>query len=102
MDPMPRMASAPPHGLEEPSAMATLIADTACVDPRAELADDVEIGPYCVVGPHVRIGRGSRLIAHVCVLGVTSIGAANVIHPFAVLGGDPQDVSYQGAPTRVE
>ena len=36
---------------EEPAIMATLIADTACVDPRAELADDVEVGPYCVIGP---------------------------------------------------
>jgi UDP-N-acetylglucosamine acyltransferase len=82
--------------------MATMIADTACVDPRAELADDVEIGPYCVVGPEVRIGQGTRLIAHVCVLGTTSIGARNVISPFAVLGGDPQDVSYKGSSTRVE
>src|SRR3954462_221403 len=102
MDPAPRMAPATPHGPEEHSVMATLIADTACVDPRAEIADDVEIGPYCVIGPDVKIGRGTRLIAHVCVLGVTSIGANNVIHPFAVLGGDPQDVSYQGTSTRVE
>ena len=57
--------------------MATLIADTACVDPRAEIADDVEIGPYCVVGPDVKIGRGTRLIGHVCILGVTTIGEHN-------------------------
>jgi UDP-N-acetylglucosamine acyltransferase len=82
--------------------MATLIADTACVDPRAELADDVEIGPYCVIGPDVKIGRGTRLIAHVCVFGVTSLGIDNVVHPFAVLGGEPQDVSYRGTATRVE
>jgi UDP-N-acetylglucosamine acyltransferase len=82
--------------------MATSIADTACVDPRAELADDVEIGPYCVVGPDVRIGRGTRLIGHVYVMGVTSLGAFNTISPFAVIGGDPQDVSYQGSATRVE
>jgi UDP-N-acetylglucosamine acyltransferase len=82
--------------------MATLIADTASVDPRAELADDVEIGPYCVIGPDVKIGRGTRLVAHVCLSGIISIGAHNVIHPFAVLGGEPQDVSYQGTPTRVE
>jgi UDP-N-acetylglucosamine acyltransferase len=82
--------------------MATLIADTACVDPRAELADDVEIGPYCVIGPDVKIGRGTRLIAHVCILGVTTLGEHNVVYPFSVLGGDPQDVSYQGAATRVE
>lgn len=82
--------------------MATLIADTACVDPRAELADDVEVGPYCVLGPDVRVGRGTRLIAHVCMLGVTTVGEMNVISPFTVIGGDPQDVSYKGSMTRVE
>lgn len=82
--------------------MATLIADTACVDPRAEIADDVEIGPYCVIGPDARIGRGTRLLGHVCVFGVTTLGEGNTVHPFAVLGGDPQDVSYRGTPTRVE
>ena len=82
--------------------MATLIADTACVDPRAEIADDVEIGPYSVVGPDVKIGRGTRLLSHVCVYGHTTLGEFNTISPFVVLGGDPQDVSYQGTPTRVE
>ncbi len=82
--------------------MAICIADTACVDPRAEIADDVEIGPYCVVGPDVRIGRGTRLLSHVCLMGVTVVGEHNTIYPFSVLGGDPQDVSYQGTPTRVE
>lgn len=82
--------------------MATLIADTAHVDPRADLADDVEIGPYCVVGPDVQIGRGTRLIAQVCILGVTTLGEHNVVSPFAVIGGDPQDVSYRRTPTRVE
>jgi UDP-N-acetylglucosamine acyltransferase len=82
--------------------MATLVAETACIDPRAELADDVEIGPYCVVGPEVRIGRGSRLISHVCILGRTALGEENVIHPFAVIGSEPQDVSFRGSSTRVE
>jgi UDP-N-acetylglucosamine acyltransferase len=82
--------------------MATLIADTACVDPRAELDDNVEVGPYCVVGPEVSIGRGTRLVAHACVLGRTILGRDNVIHPFCVLGGEPQDVSYKGSPTRLE
>src|SRR3954471_16780526 len=96
------MALKKPHGREELTNMATLIADTASVDPRAELADDVEIGPYCVIGPDVKIGRGTRLIAHVCLMGVTTIGEHNIIHPFAVLDGEPQDVSYLGTPTRVE
>jgi UDP-N-acetylglucosamine acyltransferase len=81
--------------------MTTLIADTACIDPRSELDDDVEIGPYCVVGPEVKIGRGSRLIAHVCIHGLTTLGEQNVVHPFAVIGGEPQDVSFRGSPTRV-
>jgi UDP-N-acetylglucosamine acyltransferase len=82
--------------------MAILIADTACVDPRAELADDVEIGPYCIVGPDVKIGRGTRLIGHVCLLGHTTLGQFNTISPFTVIGGDPQDASYKGSATRVE
>jgi UDP-N-acetylglucosamine acyltransferase len=82
--------------------MAIAIADTACVDPRAELDDDVEVGPYCIIGPDVQIGRGTRLLGHVCVFGVTTIGRSNTISPFTVIGGDPQDISYQGSPTRVE
>jgi UDP-N-acetylglucosamine acyltransferase len=82
--------------------MAYQIADTASVDPRAELDDDVEIGPYCVIGPDVRIGRGTRLLGHVFIHANTSLGQDNVVHPFAVLGGPPQDHSYRGTPTRVE
>ncbi|WP_146654871.1 acyl-ACP--UDP-N-acetylglucosamine O-acyltransferase [Labilithrix luteola] len=70
--------------------MASRIHPTASIDPRAELAADVEIGPFCVVGPGVRLGRGTRLLSHAVVMGHTAIGEANVIHPFAVLGGDPQ------------
>jgi UDP-N-acetylglucosamine acyltransferase len=63
---------------------------TAVVDPRAELAASVEIGPYSVIGPGVRIDEGTRLLAHVVVSGATAIGRNNVIHPFAVIGGDAQ------------
>jgi UDP-N-acetylglucosamine acyltransferase len=82
--------------------MATLIADTACVDPRAELGDDVEVGPYCVIGPEAVIGRGTRLIAHACIFGRTKLGERNLVYPFAVIGGEPQDVSFRGSATRVE
>jgi UDP-N-acetylglucosamine acyltransferase len=63
---------------------------TAVVDPRAELADDVEVGPYSIVGPGVRIDAGTRLLAHVVVSGRAVIGRRNVFHPFSVIGGDPQ------------
>src|SRR5436309_1939385 len=98
---MPRMASLSSKDSRNP-IMAVSIADTACVDPRADLADDVEVGPYCVIGPDVRIGRGTKLIAHVCLLGVTSLGENNVVSPYVVIGGDPQDLSYRNSPTRVE
>ena len=73
----------------------------AVVDPRAELADGVEIGPFCYVGPHVRIGRDTRLISGVHLLGRVTIGEENRLWPGAVIGGDPQDVSYRGSDTRV-
>ena len=78
--------------------MATVIADTACIDPRADIADDVEIGPYCVIGPDVTIGRGTRLIAHAFIDGITTLGEDNTIHPFASIGGEPQDVSLPRQP----
>lgn len=59
---------------------------TAIVNAKAELADDVEIGPYCTVGPNVKIGKGSRLISHVVVDGYTRMGERNTVYPFASLG----------------
>lgn len=59
---------------------------TAIVDSKAELADDVEIGPYCTVGPHVKMGAGCRLISHAVVDGYTTLGERNTIYPFAAIG----------------
>jgi UDP-N-acetylglucosamine acyltransferase len=63
---------------------------TAVVDRHAELASDVEVGPYCVLGPRVRIAEGTTLLGHVVVGGATTIGRGNLLHPFSVLGGEPQ------------
>ncbi len=82
--------------------MSTLVADTAAIDPRAQLADSVEIGPFCVVGPHVRIGAGTRLENHVTLTGHVTLGRYNHIHANSVIGGEPQDLSYRGSDTRVE
>lgn len=59
---------------------------SSIVDPKAELAEDVEIGPYCTVGPHVKIGKGTRLISHVVIDGYTTMGERNLVFPFAALG----------------
>ncbi len=75
---------------------------TALVDPRAQLADDVEVGAFSVIGPHVAIGAGTRIAAHVVVVGHTRIGARNLIASFNAIGGDPQDKKYAGEATRLE
>jgi UDP-N-acetylglucosamine acyltransferase len=66
-----------------------------------ELADGVEIGPLCVVDGRVSIGARTRLIGHATILGDTTIGTDNVIHPSAVIGDEPQDLAYKGGPRRV-
>ena len=82
--------------------MATMVADTACIDPRADIADDVEIGPYCVIGPDVHDRPGHAADRPRLHPRAHQLGEDNVVHPFAVIGGDPQDYSYKGEPTRVE
>jgi UDP-N-acetylglucosamine acyltransferase len=74
---------------------------TAVIDREARIAEGVEVGPYCVIGPNVTIAEGCRLIAHVHVTGHTSIGPGTVIYPFASLGTPPQSVHYRGGPTRI-
>lgn len=74
---------------------------TAIVEPGAQLADDVVIGPFCWVGGAVTIGAGTRLISHVVVSGHTRLGENNTVWPHASLGGDPQDLSYDGSDTQL-
>ncbi|MEA2754030.1 MAG: UDP-N-acetylglucosamine acyltransferase [Aliidongia sp.] len=74
----------------------------AIVDPRAELADDVIIGPFCHVGPQARLGPRVELISHVVIGGITEIGAGTRIFPFASIGLEPQDLKYRGEPSRLE
>lgn len=78
------------------------ISPHSLIDPKATLAEDVEIGPFCVIGPEVTLGAGTRLISHVVISGRTTIGQGNVIHPHAVLGGPPQDLKYRGEPTGLQ
>ena len=75
---------------------------TALIDPGAELADDIEVGAYTVIGPHVKIGAGTVIASHVVVEGRTTIGERNRIASFNAIGGAPQDKKYAGEPTRLE
>jgi len=74
---------------------------TALVDARAELADDVQVGPFAVVGPDVRIGAGSSIGAHAVIAGRTTIGRGNRIFSHVALGGEPQDKKYAGEATEL-
>ncbi len=79
----------------------TMIHPTAVVEDGADLGGDVKIGPYCTVGPHVRLGDGVHLISHVAVEGHTTIGEGSVVYPFASLGTPPQHQRYAGEPTKL-
>ncbi len=69
---------------------------TAIIDPSAELASDVEVGAYSVIGAAVKIGKGTQIHSHVVVQGRTTLGEENVIYPFATVGSAPQDLKYKG------
>lgn len=75
---------------------------TAIVDPGAKLADDVEVGPLSCIGPGVELGAGVVVGSQVSLVGHTRVGPRTRIHPFAAVGGDPQDKSFAGERTRLE
>lgn len=74
---------------------------SAVVHPQARLEAGVRVGPCCVIGEHVALGRNTRLESHVALTGWTEIGADNVFSPFVSVGTEPQDVGYKDEPTRV-
>jgi UDP-N-acetylglucosamine acyltransferase len=76
--------------------MAARIHPSSIVGRDVELAEGVEIGPFCIVDGKIRLGTGTRLIGHVTILGNTQLGESNVLHPGVVIGDEPQDLSYSG------
>jgi UDP-N-acetylglucosamine acyltransferase len=75
---------------------------TAIIDPSAKLGSGVSVGPYSVIGADVEIGDNTWVGPHVVINGPTSIGADNKIHQFSSIGEAPQDLKYDGEPTRLE
>jgi UDP-N-acetylglucosamine acyltransferase len=75
---------------------------SAVIDRSAHLGADVRIGPYAIVEANAVVGDGCELFAHSVICRNTVLGERNQIGYGAVLGGDPQDFSYKGAPSRVE
>ncbi|GBR76488.1 acyl-[acyl-carrier-protein]--UDP-N-acetylglucosamine O-acyltransferase [Candidatus Termititenax persephonae] len=81
--------------------MARVVHPSACVDPTAQLGEDVSIGPYTIIEAGVRIGDRTEIAANVTIGADTSIGRDNEICRGAIIGGKPQDISYQGEKSNV-
>ena len=73
-----------------------MINKTAIISETAKIEDKVEIGPYSIIGPNVKISGNTKIHSHVHIVGNTSIGSGNEIFPFASIGTAPQDLKYKG------
>jgi UDP-N-acetylglucosamine acyltransferase len=78
-----------------------MIHPTALIDPKAELADDVEVGAFSIVDAKVRIDAGSIIGPHAVITGRTTIGKNNHIFQFTSIGEQPQDKKYAGEDTEL-
>ncbi len=79
-----------------------MIDSTAIVDSKAELAEDVSVGPFSVIGAGVKVGAGTVIGSHVVIKGPTTIGKDNRIYQFTSIGEDPQDKKYAAEITYLE
>jgi len=75
---------------------------SAIIHPHAQLAGDVVVGPYSLIGENVEIGEGTEVMSHAIIDGHTRLGKKNRVFPYASIGLAPQDLKYNGEPTRVE
>ena len=67
---------------------------TAIIDEQVSLADDVTIGPYCVLSGNISIGAGTTLIGNVYLTGKLDLGESNIVYPFTSIGFAAQDVNF--------
>jgi UDP-N-acetylglucosamine acyltransferase len=74
---------------------------TAIISPEAQIAEDVEIGAYSIIGPDVHIGKQTVVGPHVVIESHTDIGERCRIYQFAAIGAAPQDLKFKGEKTRV-
>lgn len=79
-----------------------MISEQAMIDPKAEIGAGVTVGPGTIIGPDVVIGDNTWIGPHVVIQGPTVIGKNNKIFQFSSVGDEPQDLTYQGEPTRLE
>jgi len=78
-----------------------MIHPSALIDPKAELADDVEVGAFSIIDAKVKIGAGTRIGPHVVITGRTTMGENNHVFQFSSIGEQPQDMKYAGEDTEL-
>ena len=78
-----------------------MIHPTSIIDPKAKLEENVEVGPYCVIGAGVKIGSGTVLESHIILKGNTKLGKNNHLFQFSTVGDGSPDKKYQGEPTKL-
>ena len=72
------------------------IHESSILHPSAEIDNDVQIGPFCVVGESVKIESGSKLFSHIVLKGPTTIGKNNIFYQFCTIGEDTPDKKFKG------
>jgi UDP-N-acetylglucosamine acyltransferase len=79
-----------------------MIHPSAFIDPSARVPASCSVGPYCLIGAGVELGENCELVSHVVIHGPARIGANNRFFPFCAIGGEPQDISFNGEKTSLE
>src|SRR3954464_280562 len=80
-------------------SLSELVHPTAVIDPEADSAADVQIGPFAILEGPVRIGSGCVIEGHACLSGPLHMGRGNFVGHGAGLGKSPQSKAYRGDPT---
>ena len=81
--------------------MKSVIHSTAIISSKAQLSNDVQIGPYCTIDKNVVLKNNTKLISHVTISGNTIIGKNNTFYPFSSIGLVPQDLKYNGEDSKL-
>ncbi len=89
------------NGADCAKPCAQMIHPTAIIHPKARLEPTVSVGPYAIIDEHVIVGAHCRIGPQAHLTGHTTVGADNVFHTGCVIGDAPQDLKYQGEPTRL-
>lgn len=82
--------------------MSVTVDSHAVVSSKAQLGDNVYVGPFTTIEDDVSIGEGSWIGPHVNIANGTRMGKNCKVFPGAAVGGPPQDLKYKGEPTTLE